>query len=78
MEKSDLDCTDFESRREAELFYEYISGEDADYLQRNVFDDKACFIDPYGLDADHDCEPCEDYFTPVDAEMIRRAAKQSR
>jgi hypothetical protein len=64
---NDLNCDDFEDIFEAIEFYHYVSGEAAEaYYKRETPDGLVlrtnglvCAYDPYGLDTDHDCDPCE-------------------
>jgi len=52
--KSDISCKDFDPLTlDAFDFYYYISG--------NLTSHNNCAYDPYGLDSDGDCVPCEKY-----------------
>jgi hypothetical protein len=63
---TDISCKDFDTGWEAFEFYHYIGGEFVKYV--NVEESSAkgyttsnpkCSIDPYNLDTNGDCMPCE-------------------
>ncbi len=68
-----IDCNDFRDGEDAKNFFNYISGELSDefyvHNEKNFVESKYfswisdhtlhCSYDPYGLDADGDCNACE-------------------
>lgn len=65
-EKSDIDCKDFTNNWEAMQFNSYIGNEFVQYINPNtrgkgllISGNPKCTYDPYGLDTDGDCQPCE-------------------
>ncbi len=70
-EKNEIDCNDFSSGYEALTFLHYVGGDFAKMMPIGYKDHKplyrkdapsTCVNDPYGLDTDHDCDPCEKFF----------------
>lgn len=64
--KTNISCSDFDTGWDAFEFYNYVGGEFIDYVDpeestaKGYFTSNAkCSIDPYGLDTDGDCTPCE-------------------
>lgn len=60
--KRSISCDDFSSRNEAQDFQDYIGGDRVRRVENNFegeYKDYRCPTDYYGLDTDHDCEPCE-------------------
>jgi len=69
--KSDINCADFSSSFDATTFFHYVGGDlikmfPVGYENHQPLYRKdtpsGCFNDPYNLDTDHDCEPCENFF----------------
>lgn len=65
-QKSDVTCKDFKSNRDAFEFYSYMSGEFIKYLiieksspREYAVTEPSCSYDPYNLNSDNDCSPCE-------------------
>lgn len=67
----DLNCSDFNNAVEAEDFYNYVSGEAVQYMKQHsiigtleyINLNLTCRYDPYGLDTNHNCMPCENLNT---------------
>lgn len=65
-EESDVSCKAFKTSRDVFEFYSYMSGEFIKYLiveksstRDYAVSEPSCSYDPYKLDTDNDCTPCE-------------------
>ncbi len=64
-ENSKISCGDFDNYEDADLFYQYVGGGIVKQMYSKSPpnpNNLRCSYDPFGLDTDHDCEPCENEF----------------
>lgn len=65
-----IDCNSFDSKEDALWFFSYLGGEIRNRDENDV-KNKYCRYDPYNLDSDHDCIPCENLPDDIEYQKVR-------
>lgn len=65
-----IDCTGFDSKEDALWFFSYLGGEIKNRDENDV-KNKYCRYDPYNLDSDHDCIPCENLPDDIEYQKVK-------